>query len=216
MGPVRVVVTRIERDGAMHRRMVDTAQQSDPRNWEALAARALATRPPYRPVPGTAVYHLCVDGNIIQVGEYDLQGPLRDLVIVVLAIGSTMLAAPSGRLRDELVVHTFPAGRPTRRGSRESTTGLAEGAPLPSSVNEAASPPARPMGHRSLFTVARAMRQPPGAGCGGGLPISSMRPSTTSSKTAITMVTAAVGRPQKTKIKAASVTAPMRSPCRCA
>jgi hypothetical protein len=77
--------------------MVDTAQQSDPKTWEDLAARALAIQPPYRPIPGTAVYHLCVDGHIIQVGEYDLEGPLRDLTVVVLAIGSTMLAAPSGR-----------------------------------------------------------------------------------------------------------------------
>lgn len=95
MGQVRVVVTRIEHDGTMHRRMVDTAQQSDPQNWEHLATRALATYPPYHPVPGTAVYHLCVGGHIIQVGEYDLEGPLRDLVTVVLAIGSKMLAAPS-------------------------------------------------------------------------------------------------------------------------
>lgn len=90
MGQVRVVVTRIEPDGAMHRRMVETAQQSDPCKWEDLAARALAARPPYRPIPGTAVYHLSVDSDIIQVGEYDLAGPLRDLVIVVLAIGGTM------------------------------------------------------------------------------------------------------------------------------
>ena len=53
--------------------------------------------------------------------------------------------------------------------------------------------------------MARATGNPPGAGgagawCGGGLPISSMRPSTTSSRTAITMVTAAVGWPQKTKL----------------
>jgi len=97
MGQMRVAVTRIEPDGTMHGRMVDTAQQSDPANWDDLAARALAARPPYRPVPGTAAYHLCVDRDIIQVGEYDLQGPLRDLVIVVLAIGSTMSAAPGGR-----------------------------------------------------------------------------------------------------------------------
>jgi hypothetical protein len=97
MGQVRVVVTRIEHDGTMHRRMVDTAQQSDPKNWEDLAARALVIQPPYRPIPGTAVYHVCVDGHIIQVGEYDLEGPLRDLAVVVLAIGSAMLAAPSGR-----------------------------------------------------------------------------------------------------------------------
>src|SRR5690349_13518728 len=97
MGQVRVVVTRIERDGTMYRRMVDTAQQSNPRNWEHLAARALAIHPPYRPIPGTAVYHLRVDGHIIQVGEYDLDGPLRDLAVVVLAIGSTPLPGPGGR-----------------------------------------------------------------------------------------------------------------------
>jgi hypothetical protein len=90
MSQVRVVVTRIEPDGTMHRRMVDTAQQSNPKNWDDLAARARVAQPPYRPVPGTAVYHLCVDGHIIQVGEYDLEGPLRDLAIVVLAIGSMM------------------------------------------------------------------------------------------------------------------------------
>jgi hypothetical protein len=97
MGQVRVVVTRIEPDGTMHRRTVATAQQSNPRNWEHLAARALAIHPPYRPIPGTDVYHLRVDGHIIQVGEYDLDGPLRDLAVVVLAIGSTLLTASSGR-----------------------------------------------------------------------------------------------------------------------
>ena len=74
-------------------------------NWEDLAARALAIQPPYRPIPGTAVYHLCVDGHIIQIGEYDLEGPLRDLAVVVLAIGSKMLGR---RPRDRLVVHTVP------------------------------------------------------------------------------------------------------------
>ena len=89
MGEMRVVVARIEPDGTMCRRMVDTAWQRDPGNWEDLAARALAAQPPYRPVPGTAVYHLCVDGAVIQVGEYDIAVELRDLVTVVLAIGST-------------------------------------------------------------------------------------------------------------------------------
>ena len=98
---------------------------------------------------------------------------------------------------------------------------LAGGAPLPPSLLEAASPPALPMPVMgALFTVARAAGHPPGAGdagvgWGGGLPISSMRPSATSSRTAITMVTAAVGRPQKTKITAASATAPIRSARRC-
>ena len=45
------------------------------------------SRPPYRPIPGTAVYHVSVDDHLVQVGEYDLDGPLRDLVTVVLAMG---------------------------------------------------------------------------------------------------------------------------------
>ncbi|HXZ75102.1 MAG TPA: hypothetical protein VEH31_30115 [Streptosporangiaceae bacterium] len=74
---MRVVVTRIWTDGTMYRRMVDTAQQSDPWKWADLTARALAAQPPYRPVPGTAVYHVCADGCTVQAGEYDLHGPLR-------------------------------------------------------------------------------------------------------------------------------------------
>ena len=80
-------MTRIWTDGTMYRRIVDTAQQSDPWKWADLTARALAAQPPYRPVPGTAVYHVCADGCTVQVGEYDLDGPLRDLVTVVLAMG---------------------------------------------------------------------------------------------------------------------------------
>src|SRR5215472_8452273 len=72
-GRMRVVVTRIEPDGTMRRRVVDTTRRQDGPRWEDLAARALASPPPpYRPVP---------------VGEYDLDGPLRDLVTVVLAMG---------------------------------------------------------------------------------------------------------------------------------
>ena len=84
---MRVVVTRIEPDGTMQRRVVDTAQRDDGLRWEDLAARALAFPPPYRPIPGTAVYHVSVDDRVVQVGEYDLDGPLRDLVTVVLAKG---------------------------------------------------------------------------------------------------------------------------------
>jgi hypothetical protein len=49
------------------------------------------------PVPGTAVYLICVDGHTVQVCEYDLGGPLRDLVTVLMAIGGQMLAAPAAR-----------------------------------------------------------------------------------------------------------------------
>ena len=80
-------MTRIEPDGTMQRRVVDTARRDDSPRWEDLAARALASPPLYRPVPGTAVYHVSVDDHLVQVGEYDLDGPLRDLVTVVLAMG---------------------------------------------------------------------------------------------------------------------------------
>ena len=86
---MRVVVTRIEPDGSMQRRVVDTARRADGPRWEDLAARVLASpQPPYRPIPGTALYHLSVDDRLVQVGEYDLDGPLRDLVTVVLALGA--------------------------------------------------------------------------------------------------------------------------------
>ena len=49
---MRVVVTRISHDGAMRRRMVDTAVSGDVGPWEELIARALAAPPPYCPVPG--------------------------------------------------------------------------------------------------------------------------------------------------------------------
>jgi len=89
-GPMRVVVTRIEPDGTMERRVVDTACRDDGPRWEDLAARALAFPPPYRPIPGTAIYHVSVDDDVVQAGEYDLDGPLRDLVTVVLAMGDEL------------------------------------------------------------------------------------------------------------------------------
>jgi hypothetical protein len=96
---VRVVATRIEQDGTMQRRVVDTARRNDGPQWEDLAARALASMPLYRPVPGTAVYHISVDDQKVQVGEYDLDGPLRDLVTVVLAMGDELLARPAPAAR---------------------------------------------------------------------------------------------------------------------
>jgi hypothetical protein len=85
---VRVVATRIEWDGTMQRRMVDTARGSDGPQWEDLAARALAAPPPYRPVPGTPVYHVGLeDGTVVLVAEDDLCGLLLDLVTAVLAMG---------------------------------------------------------------------------------------------------------------------------------
>jgi hypothetical protein len=84
---MRVVVTLIGPDGAMRRRMVDTATSSDTGPWEELLARALAALPPYRAVAGGTVYHLRVDDQVALVAEQDLSGPLYDLVTAVLAIG---------------------------------------------------------------------------------------------------------------------------------
>jgi hypothetical protein len=87
MGPVRVTVTRIEWDGTMQRRMVDTAQRSDGPQWEGLAARALAILPLYRPVPRIPVP---ADGSVVQAAEHDLTGALLDLITAVLALGEEL------------------------------------------------------------------------------------------------------------------------------
>ena len=84
---MRVVVTRIGPDGTMSHRMVDTAASSDAGPWEDLIARALASLPLYRPVPGDPVYHLRVDEQVVLVAGHDLSGSLYDLVTAVLALG---------------------------------------------------------------------------------------------------------------------------------
>jgi hypothetical protein len=89
---VRVVATRIESDGTMQRRVVDTVQRSDGPRWEDLAGRALAISPPYRPVQGCAIYHVRVDNYVVLVAEHDLCGALLDLVTAVLAMGDATLA----------------------------------------------------------------------------------------------------------------------------
>jgi hypothetical protein len=90
MGLVRVTVTRIERDGTMQRRKVDTARRSDGPQWEDLTARALAVLPLYRPVPRTPVYHIRVDDTVVQAAEHDLTGPLLDLITAMLALGEEL------------------------------------------------------------------------------------------------------------------------------
>ena len=87
---MRVVVTRIDPDGTMDRRMVDTAASSDAGPWEDFIARALASSPLYRPVPGDPVYHVRVDEQVVLVAEHDLSGSLYDLVTAVLALGEAL------------------------------------------------------------------------------------------------------------------------------
>ena len=98
---MRVIATRIQPDGTVHRHMADTARQSDRRLWEDLAARAVGVPVPYRPVPGIAVYHISVDDMVAIAAEHDLAGPLRDLVTAVMALGEMLgpgvpLSRPAG------------------------------------------------------------------------------------------------------------------------
>ena len=94
---VRVVATRIEWDGTMQRGMVDTGHCGGGPQWEDLTARALAVPPPYRPVPGTPVYHVGLDdGTVVLVAEHDLCGALLDLVTAVLAMGDAVLTRSPG------------------------------------------------------------------------------------------------------------------------
>jgi hypothetical protein len=86
------VVIRIEQDGTMRRRVVDTAQCDDRLHWERLAARALEFPQPYRPVPGSPLYHVSIDDQVILVAEHDLGGPLLNLVTAVMALGQEVLA----------------------------------------------------------------------------------------------------------------------------
>jgi hypothetical protein len=87
---MRAEVTQVEWDGAMWRRSINTAGRSEAGGWQQLMARALATPAPYRPVPGTPIYHLRLDDRDILIADHDLDGPLLDLVTAVLAWGELM------------------------------------------------------------------------------------------------------------------------------
>jgi hypothetical protein len=83
---VRVTVTRIEWDGTVRRRMVDTAHRRDGPQWKTSpAARWPSCRSTGRsPEP---VYHICVDDTVVRGAEQDLAWALLDLITAVLALG---------------------------------------------------------------------------------------------------------------------------------
>jgi hypothetical protein len=87
---MRVVVTRIEWDGTMRRRMVETAGRGDAGHWQVLIARALAFPLPYRPAPRGPIYHLRVGEQDVLVADHDLCGPMSDLMTAVLALGEAL------------------------------------------------------------------------------------------------------------------------------
>ncbi len=112
------MATRIEWDGTMQRRMVDAAHCSGGRQWEDLAARALAVPPPYQPVPGAPIYHVGLDdGTAVLVAENDLCGLLLDLITAVLAMGEEMLA-PAGMVRHGPAHARGAMSLPTVRAAR--------------------------------------------------------------------------------------------------
>lgn len=80
-------VTEIAWDGSIRRMAVDTTGRSDADRWEDLIGRIPASPPPYRAIPGSAVYYVSVDDHVLLVAENDLAGPLRDLVVGVLTQG---------------------------------------------------------------------------------------------------------------------------------
>ncbi len=84
---MRLEVTRIASDGSIRRRVLDTAGRSDGARWEELVRQTPASPPPYRPAPGDTVYQINVGERTATVAEDDITGPLRELVMAVLAEG---------------------------------------------------------------------------------------------------------------------------------
>jgi len=85
-----ITVTKVDGDGAVLARSVDTACRQNPERWAQLAEHAALHVPPrYRARPGEAVYRIQAGGLGADVAERDLQGPLRELAIAVLAEGDS-------------------------------------------------------------------------------------------------------------------------------
>ena len=85
---VEIAVTAIGADGTVRQAIVETTGRMDADWWEQLAASAhLEVPPPYRPEPGQPVYEVRAEEHVAQVAEQDLTGPLRELVMAVLAEG---------------------------------------------------------------------------------------------------------------------------------
>lgn len=85
---VRVDVARVAADGSVRHAALDTADWDDAARWDELVAQAdLGSPPPYRPVPQQTIYLIHTCGREFAIAEHDLTGPLRELVMAVLAEG---------------------------------------------------------------------------------------------------------------------------------
>jgi hypothetical protein len=94
---VRVVVTEIGWDGSLRRRALDTCGLTEAGRWETLIGQVLAFPPPYRAAPGSPVYVIHAGDRAVLAGEQDLTGPLRDLVMTILAAGGPRSGAAGPR-----------------------------------------------------------------------------------------------------------------------
>ena len=85
---MRVVVTQIAWDGSLFRRVLDTAGLPDAGRRESLIEQILAVPPLYRAAPGRPIYVIDAGDRAIVLGEDNLIGSLRDLVMAILEGGS--------------------------------------------------------------------------------------------------------------------------------
>jgi hypothetical protein len=65
--------------------VLDTAGADADRYQDLIAQAALSVPPPYRPVAGKPVYQIRVGDDVVMVAEQEVTGPLRELVMAVLA-----------------------------------------------------------------------------------------------------------------------------------
>ena len=84
---MRVGVTEISGDGTIRRRAIDTWCLADADRWEHVISQVLTVPPAYQATPGRPVYIIHTGDRAVLIGEEDLTGPLRDLVITILATG---------------------------------------------------------------------------------------------------------------------------------
>jgi hypothetical protein len=78
----------------MRRRALDTGGLTEAGRWETLIEQVLAFPPPCRAAPGSPVYVIHAADRAVLVGEQDLTGPLRDLVMTILAALHNGAAGP--------------------------------------------------------------------------------------------------------------------------
>jgi hypothetical protein len=84
---VRVGVTEVSWDGMIRRRALDTWCLADADRWECIIGQVLTLPPAYRATPGRPVYIIHTRDRAVLVGEEDVTGLLRDLVVTILATG---------------------------------------------------------------------------------------------------------------------------------